>query len=340
METLEVLAEAGLRFTILAPHQARRVRLGGQDWRDVSVETLDTTQAYEQRLPSGRTISLFFYHGPVAHALAFGNLLDDGKDFADRLAEIVPPGAQRPGLAHVAADGETYGHHRKFGEMALATALDRLDSDPDITLTNYSEFLANHPAEAQVEIAPETSWSCPHGIERWRADCGCGSQTGQSWRAPLREALDWLRDRLAELYEERAKSRLSEPWAARNAYHGVVLDGSEASRERFVARHGRGPANADTRNELWRLLEMQRHSMLMYTSCGWFFDDLARIETIQVMRYAGRAVELAREAAGDDLEREFLDRLEPARSNRQDAGSGRDLYERHVTRRERVDSSD
>jgi alpha-amylase/alpha-mannosidase (GH57 family) len=330
IETLEVLADAGLRFTILAPHQARRVRFEGQDWREVSAETLDTTQAYEQRLPSGRTIALFFYHGPVAHALAFGNLLDDGKDFADRLAEIVPPGAQRPGLAHVATDGETYGHHRKFGEMALATALDRLDHDPDITLTNYSEFLARHPPEAQVEIAPDTSWSCVHGIERWRADCGCGSETQQSWRAPLREALDWLRDRLAVLYEERAGLLLRDPWEARSAYIDVLLDDSDATREQFLDRHARDSPNANRWNEIRTLLEMQHNAMLMYTSCGWFFDDLARLETIQIIRYAGRAVELAREVSSDDLQPEFLKRLEAARSNREDAGNGRDLYERHV----------
>ncbi|MEE8469592.1 MAG: DUF3536 domain-containing protein, partial [Planctomycetota bacterium] len=147
------------------------------------------------------------------------------KEFAERLARIVPPGAARPGLAHIAADGETYGHHRKFGEMALAYALDRLDGDPEITLTNYSEFLATHPPEAQVEIAAETSWSCAHGVERWRSDCSCGSESS-SWRAPLRAALDWLRDRLGVLYEERAAKLLNDPWAARNAYIDVLLDGS------------------------------------------------------------------------------------------------------------------
>ena len=298
VETLEVLAQAGLRFTILAPHQARRVRLAGREWHEVDADTLDTTIAYEQRLPSGRSIALFFYHGPLAKELAFGSLLEDGKVFADRLAAIVPLETGRPGLAHVAADGETYGHHRKFGEMALAYALDRLENDPTIRLTNYSEFLANHPAEALVEIAPETSWSCAHGLERWRADCGCGSEGhagwNQSWRAPLREALDWLRDRLAILYDER-----------------------------------------EGRQQTRRLLEMQRYAQLMYTSCGWFFDDLARIETIQVLRYAGRAVELAREISGDDPESEFLDRLQAARSNREEAGNGRDLYERHVIRRSR-----
>ena len=209
-------------------------------------------------------------------------------------------------------------------------------NDPDITLTNYSRFLADHPPQAQVEIAPDTSWSCAHGVERWRSDCGCGPESS-TWRTPLRAALDWLRDRLQVEYEERAGKLLNDPWAARSAYIDVLLDDSAAARERFLERNVRDSRGARAWDEIRKLLEMQRHAMLMYTSCGWFFDDLARIETIQIMRYAGRAVELAREISGEDPEPEFLDRLKAARSNREDAATGRDLYERHVIRREPVD---
>jgi alpha-amylase/alpha-mannosidase (GH57 family) len=343
LETLDVLAGAGVRFTILAPHQARRVRAAGREvWRDVNEQSLDATVAYEQALPSGRRIALFFYDGPASRGVAFEGLLEDGKRFADRLGRILPGDSGSPRLAHIATDGESYGHHHKFGEMALAFALDHLGSGDDMKLTHYAAFLAAHPPAHEVEIAEDTSWSCSHGVERWRADCGCGSSVGcdQSWRAPLREAFDWLRDRLAPLYEQRAARLVRDPWDARMDHVDVLLAPEDAGRERFLARHARRPLGAAERDELWKLLELQRHAMLMYTSCGWFFDDLARIETIQVLRYAGRAVDLARECLDHDAEPGLLKRLEPARSHRPGRGTGRDLYDRHVRQRLPADPDD
>jgi alpha-amylase/alpha-mannosidase (GH57 family) len=345
LETLEILAEAGCRFTILAPHQARRVRSHGEDaWREVPNGSIDTTLPYEQRLPSGRRLAIFFYHGPTAQAVAFEGLLNDGKHLADRLLALLPEEPGGPRLAHIATDGESYGHHHRFGEMALAFATSDLESREGVRLTNYASFLADHPPAHEVEIVENSSWSCTHGVERWRSDCGCGAVRkkgwDQAWRAPLRDAFDWLRDRLAPAYERRAGKLLRDPWEAREAYVDLLLDRSAAARDAFLERHASRPLSEAERDEVGKLLELQRFAMLMYTSCGWFFEELSRVEPLQVLRYAGRAVELARDVLGDHVEREFLDRLRPARSNRRGRATARTLYLRHVTHRLPIDGGE
>ncbi|HET8916453.1 MAG TPA: glycoside hydrolase, partial [Candidatus Binatia bacterium] len=201
IESLEILAELGIRFTILAPHQADRVRpIGGRVWHDVSGSRIDPTQAYEQRLPSGRKIALFFYDGPIARAVAFEGLLSSGEHLANRLVGAFDDGRNRPQLVHIATDGESYGHHHRFGDMALAYALNTIESNQLAQLTNYGEYLERHLPTHQVEIIEKTSWSCFHGIDRWWSNCGCnsGGRPGwnQEWRTPLRGALDTLRDSL------------------------------------------------------------------------------------------------------------------------------------------------
>jgi Domain of unknown function (DUF3536)/Glycosyl hydrolase family 57 len=323
LESLELMAEAGVRFTILEPHQARRVRLktakGKGEWQDVGGGRIDTTIPYEARLPSGKSIAIFFYNGAVSRAVAFEGLLVSGERFADRLISGVPQDPDRDRLAHIATDGETYGHHHRYGEMALSYALHHIESNGLARLTNYGEFLETHPPDHEVEIVENTAWSCAHGVGRWREDCGChtGGAPGwnQAWRAPLRRALDWLRDELAPFYEEAAREFFPDPWAARDAYIEVILDRSQARLDSVRAL---------------RLLELQRHLMLMYTSCGWFFNDLAGIETIQILQYAGRAVQLAEQLFATPVEERFLRLLEEARSNDPNAGTGRDLYLRHV----------
>jgi alpha-amylase/alpha-mannosidase (GH57 family) len=335
LETLDLLAEAGVRFTVLEPHQARRVRPKGTKakdvWEDVSGGRIDTTRAYHAALPSGRRIALFFYDGGISRAVAFEGLLSSGERFSDRLLSAVPANPDRDRLINIATDGETYGHHHRYGEMALSYALHRIESNGWARLTNYGEYLATHPPEHEVEIVENTSWSCSHGVSRWREDCGChtgGSPSwNQAWRAPLRQALDWLRDDLAPRYEKAAQAFFSDPWAARDCYVSVVLDRSSASLEGFFA--GNAPQGEDRVRAL-KLLELQRHAMLMYTSCGWFFNDLAGIETIQVLCYAGRVVQLAEELFGNGIEPRFLKLLEQAKSNDPAAGTGRDLYEKHV----------
>jgi len=330
LETLDLLAQHGIRFTVLAPSQANRV-----DGADVSGQRIDPSRAYRQELPSGRAISLFFYDGPVSRAVAFEHLLDNGEHFAGRLLSALSDARDWPQLAHIATDGETYGHHHSFGDMALAFALDHIENSGFAKVTNYGEFLEKHPAEHEVEILENTAWSCVHGVGRWNSNCGCNSgghgNWNQKWRAPLRRAFDWLRDETARRYEKDATRYLKDPWEARNGYIDVVLDHSPESRGRFIAEHFRrkNPRYAD-QVRVWKLLEMQRHAMLMYTSCGWFFDELSGIETVQVIQYAGRVVQLAQEVFGDHLEEQFLEKLALAKSNIPEHRDGAAIYGKFV----------
>ncbi|MET0644143.1 MAG: DUF3536 domain-containing protein, partial [Candidatus Binatia bacterium] len=335
IESLEILAELGIRFTILAPHQADRVRpIGGRVWHDVSGSRIDPTQAYEQRLPSGRKIALFFYDGPIARAVAFEGLLSSGEHLANRLVGAFDDGRNRPQLVHIATDGESYGHHHRFGDMALAYALNTIESNQLAQLTNYGEYLERHLPTHQVEIIEKTSWSCFHGIDRWWSNCGCnsGGRPGwnQEWRTPLRDALDKLRDSLALPFEKQGRALLKDPWAARNDYLSVVHDRSTENVEGFFARHALRPLSAAEITTALKLLELQRHAMLMYASCGWFFDELSGIETVQAMLFAGRAVQLGQNLFGDSLESQFTERLTSAKSNLPEYGDGRRIYDKFV----------
>lgn len=335
LETLEILAEHEIRFTILAPHQASRVRpIGSGKWRDVGGGKIDPTMAYALRLPSRRAISLFFYDGPISRAVAFEGLLKSGESFAQRLMGGFSDKRTWPQIVHIATDGETYGHHHRFGDMALAFALHHIESQNLARLTNYGEYLEKHPPTHEVAIFENTSWSCAHGVERWRGDCGCnsGGHPGwhQAWRTPLRETLDWLRDSLAPAYEERARQYLKDPGGARDDYVQVVLDRSPENTGAFLQRHAVRALTEDEKIGVLKLLELQRHAMLAYTSCGWFFDDLSGIETVQVIQYAGRAIQLAQEIFGDTMESGFLQRLEGAQSNIPEHGNGRRIYEKFV----------
>lgn len=333
-ETLEVLAENGIVFTILAPRQAKRVRAkDSARFHDVTGAKIDPAHAYSARLPSKKRINLFFYDGPISQGVAFEGLLSDGKRFADRLMSGFSDARQGPQLVHIATDGESYGHHHHFGEMALSYALDEIDRNDVAKLTNYGEFLEKYPAEDQVEIVDDSSWSCVHGVERWRTDCGCnsgGHDWNQKWRAPLRAALDWLRDRLAPVFESRLKLYFRDPWAGRDDYIRVILDRSEENRAAFFADHAIRPLDADEQVTVLKLLEMQRHAMLMYTSCGWFFDELSGIETVQVIHYAGRALRLTEDISGESIEAEFLQYLAKAKSNLAEHGDGAQIYEKYV----------
>jgi alpha-amylase/alpha-mannosidase (GH57 family) len=339
--TLDAMAQLGVRFTILAPRQAAAVRrFGSESWTDVSGARVDTRHPYVCRLPSGREIALFFYDGAVSQAVAFEGLLRDGSRFAERILEVHHREDGSPQLAHIATDGETYGHHHRQGEMALSYALHHIESTKAARLTNYGAFLSLCPPQHEVRINENSSWSCVHGIERWRSDCGChtGGRPGwnQAWRAPLRAAFDWLRDTLAPFFEQEAGALVHDPWAARDDYISVVLDRSPAATRAFLERHASLNLDPTHRIRLLKLMEMQRHALLMYTSCGWFFNDLAGIETVQVLQYAARAVQLAEELFGESLEPQLLTRLEQARSNEAHHGDGRRIWEAQV-RPARVD---
>jgi len=359
---LDLMAAEGIQFTILAPNQCARIRKlppaepdaalvpteateaanvpDPPPWLPTPDATVDSTRAYTVRLDQGRSIAVFFYNGPTSRAIAFEGLLNSGEDYARRLlADFKPPEelAPQPQLSHVATDGESYGHHHKHGEMALSYAMHWIENSGQARLTNYAEFLAMHPPESEAEVAEDTSWSCAHGVERWRSNCGCnGGKAGwnQEWRAPLRAALDFLRDQTAPLAEALAAPLLKDLWAARDAYIGVVLDRSPSSTNRFFDAHACHPLCEGERTTVLELLELERHTQLMYTSCGWFFDEISGIETVQIIAYAGRVLQLAAKLFGRPgvaLEAAFLDILARAKSNVPEVGDGGQVYRRYVT---------
>jgi alpha-amylase/alpha-mannosidase (GH57 family) len=331
-ETLAVLADAGLRFTILAPHQAARIRpLAGGDWIDVG-QGIDPSRAYRWKSPSGQTLALFFYDGPVSRAIAFENVLQSGEGLATRILGAFHPERPWRQLVHCATDGESYGHHRRFGEMALAAAVEHLERTQAAVLTNYAAFLARNPPDHEVEIRESTSWSCVHGVERWRRDCGCpvDPATRQPWRAPLREGLDWLAAEIDAFYEARTSGLLKDPWEARDAYIDVIVHRQPDVLESFFRVQAVATLDGEGRVEARRLLEMERQRLLMFTSCGWFFDDIAGLEPVQDLRYAAMAMQYLRELGGPDLEPAFVDRLRAAASNDPEEGSGADVYRRRV----------
>jgi alpha-amylase/alpha-mannosidase (GH57 family) len=312
-ETLDILAAEGIRFTILAPHQVEQQPAGGfPGW---------------YRTPGGGSIALCVYDGAISHDVAFGPLLRDAATWAERLLAEGPAGTERR-LVAVATDGETYGHHHRFGEVALAWLLRELERQRDVRVENFAAFLARHPPEQEVKLVAPTSWSCPHGVERWRADCGCRlapeRATQQRWRVPLRDALDWLAGRLHARFEEEGGALFTDPWAARDAY-GAVVSADGASIARFAGAHARRPDDVAAGIRARELLELERNALRMFTSCGWFFDDIAGIEAVQILRYAARAIELAG-ADASPLEVGLLERLVRADSNEPGAGSGRDIY--------------
>lgn len=330
--TLGILAENGIRFTILAPAQAARVRARDGVWEPVQGGGLDCTQPYRCIVRPGLDLTVFFYNADIAHAVAFGGVLNDGRELAQRITAAAPdrPG---PSLVHIATDGESYGHHHRFGEMALAAAIDSIERDGQVQLTNYAAYLDRVAVHADVEIHDNSSWSCVHGIERWRANCGCNSggqpDWQQAWRTPLRQSLEWLKAQVDHLFEQHGQKLLRDPWVARDLYIDVVLQRDREHREAFLARHAIERPQERDRVRIWKLLEMQRHSLLSFTSCGWFFDDPSGLETVQILTYAARAIQLAGDFGGN-IEPEFLRRLQPMRSNLQAYADGRQLYRQLV----------
>ncbi len=344
LESLDLLAQHGIRFTILAPHQCARVRavahgLGALAWHETPNGEVDPTQPYLVRTYEGRSIAVFFYDGPTSRAVAFERLLDDGRNLARRLLRGYRENDCAGQLVHIATDGESYGHHHRHGDMALAYALHWIEENSNARLTNYGEFLEKFPPTHEAEIYDDTSWSCFHGVDRWRADCGCGNvrdpEWNQQWRAPLRNALDGLRDSVRPLWKQAAAQWLKNPEAARDAYIDVILNRNAESHQRFFAEHALDPSGA-RHSHILKLMELERHLQLMYTSCGWFFDDLAGIETAQIISYAVRVLELAFDlfgTAGATLEPEFLVRMATARSNTAGRLTGADLYKKSAAQK-------
>jgi alpha-amylase/alpha-mannosidase (GH57 family) len=333
LPTLETLAEAGILYTVLSPYQAKRYRKNrSHTWVDAVGGKMDPTHPYIQKLPSGKQIAIFFYDGPISQSIAFDGLLKDGKKFADRLVSAFLDSRHHTQLVSIATDGETYGHHHQFGEMALAYALNHIEKSKLAKLTNYGQFLALFPPQDEVEILEHSAWSCSHGVERWKSHCGCNTggrpSWNQHWRGPLRESFDFLRDTLAPLYEKKIGRYVKDPWLARDHYIDVMLNRSRDQIDRFFAEHQTHSLSPAEKTSALNLLELQRHAMLMYTSCGWFFDELSGIETVQCMQYAGRVVQLAHDEFDDltSLESDFLKHLSKAKGNTSRFPDGQAIY--------------
>ncbi len=335
--TLDLLIEQHLRFVILAPTQAARLKAsGGDEWKSVGDGSIDTSKAYRylHQDGSGRSIAIFFYDGPAARAIAFEKALGS----SEALVAVFKRAAARGPLVNVATDGETYGHHFKFGDLCLAHTLEFEAPDQGFSITNYGQHLDQYPAELEVQISegPDgggSSWSCAHGVGRWLRDCGChtGGEPGwnQAWRRPLRAALNFLRDRAAGHFVTIGSELFVDPWAARNTSFELILD-QQRSREDFLHRQaGRWLSTTDQFRAL-TLLEMQRYALLMFTSCGWFFSDISGIETIQVMKYGARIIELLDELGLPSPRGQFLEMLAEAGSNLKDKGTGADVYRRYA----------
>lgn len=331
-ETLCVLADNGLKFVILAPGQCARIRkIGEEKWQEVGAR-VDPKRPYKCKLPNGKEIVLFFYDGPISQGIAFADTLSSGEKFASRLLGTYNAGTD-PQIMHIATDGETYGHHQKFAEMALAYCLKKVEGDKKVHLTVYGEFLEKFPPLYEAQIVENTSWSCFHGVERWRADCGCNSGGhllwNQKWRGPLRDALDFARDEMLKTFTEIGPRYFKNIWDARNDYIHLILDRSLNAQHCFFLKHATETA-WNNRATALMLLEIQRNALLMYTSCGWFFDEISGLETVQIMQYACRAMELNRVISGKDIEPEFLKLLALAPSNLKEFKNGAEVYERYV----------
>ncbi len=333
-DTLETLVDQGIQFTILAPRQAKAFRkIGETNWRETGAVPINSRVAYRCPLPSGRSIALFFYDGSIAQDVAFNGLLNSGKSFAERIAASFAP-SETAQLAHIATDGESYGHHHRHGEMALSYAINHIEEKKLAQLTNYGEFLAICPPAHEVQIHENSSWSCVHGVERWRSNCGCntGGRAGwtQAWRAPLRAALDWLRNELAAPFEAAAGKLFKDPWAARNEYIEVVMNREQSNVERFFQKHALRKFGHPEEVQALRLLELQRNALYMYTSCGWFFDEISGIETSQILQYACRTIDYAAQTLDMYLDGPFQEQLSKAASNLPEYINGAGAYRTNV----------
>ncbi|ERT05760.1 glycosyl hydrolase 57 family protein [Lyngbya aestuarii BL J] len=343
--TIEALINEGIRFTILAPSQAQRCRLFASEetpepeWIDVGEGQIDPTRPYRCYLKNetgekdkSRYLDIFFYDGPISGDMGFDDVLSSSGHFAGRLSQAIHGDGRPTQVISVATDGETFGHHKTGTEKCLAYAFVEEFPRQGWTVTNFAHYLSLNPPTWEVELKPVTAWSCFHGVERWQNDCGCGGGGvwHQKWRRPLRDTLNWLRDQLIEVYQTYGHQFFHDPWQVRDEYIRVIGDRSEANLHHFLTQHQTHLLTDTERIDALRLLEMQRHSLLMFTSCGWFFEEISRPEGTQILRYACRAIELASEVTGIDLEAEFLQRLAFAPSNVELFQTGDEVYRKLV----------
>ena len=340
--TLRLLIDQGLRYVILSPHQAEKTRpLDCEKWTSVEAGQFETRRPYAwfDRTASGETIknrslTLFFYNGQLSKAVAFEGALKNSEDFASRLAGDFAPGAEHDQLLSIAIDGETFGHHHKFSDMTLAHAFRHEITKHGIEVTNFSSYLDSHPAahEAEIKKGPDgdgTAWSCAHGVRRWKGGCDCGVEGGgqTDWRTQFRAALNYLRDEAADVYTAQARILFKDIWQARNEYVALFTLPSQDSAGAFLDRHVLRPLSPAEKTGALKLLELQKDVNFMFTSCGWFFSDISRIEAVQNLKYAAKAAAALAELGGKNVEKHFTAILELALSNSSDCENGRKIYE-------------
>ncbi|MBM3699545.1 MAG: DUF3536 domain-containing protein [Actinobacteria bacterium] len=388
-QTLEIISDFGIKFTILSPNQAAGIkRISGQDtdgWTDVSDGSIDTRMPYLCRLENGNSIIIFFYDDEISTKMSFGNLLEDGEFFVKTLKEAPlsrlmhagfntdkdsQPAFKKstqeniypPEIVCAASDGETFGHHHRFGDMALAYALDTFENAYPGTLTVFGQYIEKYSPLFEVSIKQNSSWSCSHGVCRWEDDCGCSTGSGhekgwnQKWRKPLRKAVDDLAKQAGAVYEQEIRKYINpsikDAWEPVYEYIDVINDRSEKNVSSFLNKYTReGPGSINGSSQLitgvkqrfagksnsgkqpvnlLKLLEMYRHAMLMQSSDGWFFDEISGIESIQIMRHACRAIELAEDLSSQELEPGFIKTLKNAKSNISSYIDGKNIYEKYV----------
>lgn len=336
-DTLRLCAANGIKFTVLSPYQALRIRKEKtNDWQDVSWGNIDPARSYRYYIKSapGKFIDLFFYDGAISQSVAFDELLKDGNKFIKRLKDGISNLRNYPQLINIATDGESYGHHTKFGDMALAYVLKFRAEAEGFKITNYGEYLENYRSDYEVDIKQASSWSCFHGVGRWKEDCGCstGGHPGwnQKWRKPLREAFDYLRDELVKIFEQEGTNYFKDVWAVRNNYISVILNRSRINVDKFQRDNFYPGLSSEDKVRAMELLEIQRQALLMYTSCGWFFSEISGIETVQIMKYAARAMQLAEHFTEKNLGTKFLEILSAAKSNIPEYGTGKDIFKKFV----------
>lgn len=338
-ETLRLLVDLEMKYAILSPYQADKVRRhGSSEWEDASRGAIDTTRPYvwhdtlaDGSRRKGRSLAVFFYDGELSKAAAFEGLTRDSKTFAERVSACYRH-RQGPELVNMAVDGETFGHHHKFGEMTLAHSFLHELKKHNIETISYGRYLDLHPPKDEVMIQPGpdgdgTAWSCAHGVRRWKGGCDCGAEGNTTdWRLPFRAALNALRDAAAAIYSAEASKFFKAPWDARNDYAALLPDRSAEAVEEFFSRHSARTLVKTEKARALGLLEMQKNAMFMFTSCGWFFSDISRIEAVQNLRYAARVTETLHDLGFENADKPFLTLLEMAHSNYEEAVDGLRIY--------------
>ncbi len=337
-KTIDVLINEGINYIILDPSQAYKCRkIGDSDWIDVSDGNINTKMAYRcySKSSAEKFINIFFYDSFISKNISFGDLAYSSEKLFDAIKSSSYRDSDIIQLISASVDGETFGHHKKFTERAIAYLLTELLPKNNINVINYSKFLELYPPHWEVELKSGindegTSWSCAHGVERWKSDCGCvtGGMPGwnQRWRTPLREALNSLRDKLSIIFEYEGRKYLKNVWDSRNDYIYIIIENSKENVEKFFSEHSIRPLNEDELNICLMLLEMEKYSLYMFTSCAWFFADVGGIETKKILEYSKRAIELGESITGIDLKSEFLEKLESAKSNVEEIKNAKEIF--------------